>query len=84
MHVAARRAALNGHVLLADGRVPVGATFVTTDSAAPNTAPLEDMLMIVGIPSGVSETDIAQKLSGTSQETIVKVKTFRVLFSRLN
>lgn len=73
----ARRAALNGHVLLADGRVPVGATFVTTDSAAPNTAPLEDMLMIVGIPSGVSETDIAQKLSGTSQETIVKIHLYQ-------
>ncbi|EEC02036.1 hypothetical protein IscW_ISCW000548 [Ixodes scapularis] len=74
----AKRAATNGYVLLADETVPVGATFVTTDSTAPNTAPLEDMLMIVGIPSGVSETDIAQKLSGTSQETIVKVKTFQI------
>ncbi|XP_029824352.3 N-acetylglucosamine-1-phosphotransferase subunits alpha/beta [Ixodes scapularis] len=73
----AQRAATNGYVLLADERVPVGATFVTTDSTAPNTAPLEDMLMIVGVPSGVSETDIAQKLSGTSQETIVKIHLYQ-------
>ncbi|CAN7998761.1 unnamed protein product, partial [Ixodes hexagonus] len=67
----ARRAIADGHVLLADGRAPVAATFVTSDSAAPNTSPLENMLMIVGIPSGVSEADIAGKLSGTTQETII-------------
>lgn len=73
----ARRAVTNGYVLLADGRAPIGATFVTTDSTAPNTSPLEDMLMVVGIPSGVSEADISGKLSGTSQETIVKIHLYQ-------
>lgn len=70
---AAKQSAASGHVLVSGRNVSAGMTFVTADATASHTVPLEDMLMVSGIPSGVSGTEVGEKLSYAMQGGVVKV-----------
>lgn len=70
---AAKQVAAIGHTLVSGRNASVGVTFVTADTAASNTVPLEDMLMVSGISSGVSAQDVTEKLSYALQDGVVKV-----------
>lgn len=70
---AAKRGATIGHTLVSGKNVSVGVTFVTADTTASSTVPIEDMLMVSGISSGVSAQDVTEKLSYALQDGVVKV-----------
>ncbi|XP_075546750.1 N-acetylglucosamine-1-phosphate transferase subunits alpha and beta isoform X2 [Dermacentor variabilis] len=70
---AAKQVASAGHTLVSGRNASVSVTFVTADTAASNTVPLDDMLMVSGISSGVSAHDVTEKLSYALQDGVVKV-----------